>query len=111
VLPVPGADLIHIPYPGNLSGMLAGKRKDRVRARLKRIEGQVRGILRMVDEDKYCVDVLLQISAARAALRQAGRVILERHLETCVTAAFTSGDEEQRRAKIEELLDIIKKST
>ena len=58
--------------------------KHKVEARLKRVAGQVAGIQRMVDEDRYCVDVLLQISAARAALHKVGKVMLQSHIETCV---------------------------
>jgi len=58
--------------------------------RLKRIEGQIKGIQRMVEERKYCVDILLQISAICGALRKVGHIILKNHIETCVTEAMTS---------------------
>lgn len=63
----------------------------------------------MVEEDKYCVDVLTQIAAAAAALEKAGSIILERHLEHCVTDAFRSGDEAARQEKIAELMKIFRK--
>ena len=84
--------------------MLAASEKKRVVARLKRIEGQVAAIRRMIEEGKYCVDVLLQISAAQGALGQVGKMVLGAHMNTCVTEAFSGGNERQRRTKIEELL-------
>ncbi len=60
----------------------------------------------MLEEDRYCIDVLMQIAAARAALSKAGRVLLESHLETCVTQAFDSHDDQDRRQKMEELLNV-----
>ena len=77
-----------------------------VEARLRRVAGQVAGILRMVESDRYCVDVLLQIAAARAALDQVGKLVLGAHVETCVADALASGDAEQRDAKLAELLEV-----
>lgn len=75
-------------------------------ARLRRIEGQVAGIRRMVEERKYCVDIMLQISAATAALGQVGKLVLGKHIETCVTQAMSEGSEAERREKIEELMEV-----
>ena len=86
--------------------MADGQDQGRIVARLKRIEGQVSGIRRMVENDKYCVDTLLQVSAVHGALSKVGQIILSRHIETCVTAAFASGDESKRQETIEELLDV-----
>jgi DNA-binding FrmR family transcriptional regulator len=72
-------------------------------ARLKRIAGQVGGIQRMVEEDRYCVDIVQQVSAARAALAKVSRALLAGHLETCVSDAFAIGGRE-RREKLEELV-------
>ncbi len=80
--------------------------RTKVDARLKRIAGQVAGIQRMLAEDRYCVDVLLQIAAVRAALDQAGKVILAAHVETCVRSAMESGAPRERKAKVEELLEV-----
>jgi len=84
--------------------------KDDVRrqvdGRLKRIAGQVSGIQRMVGEDRYCVDVLHQIAAVRAALDQVGKLVLGAHVETCVADAFASGNARERRKKTDELLDV-----
>ncbi len=80
--------------------------KQRVSRRLRRIAGQVAGIERMVGEDRYCVDVLLQLAAVRAALDQAGRVVLESHVETCVAEALASGRPRERKQKISELMEV-----
>jgi DNA-binding FrmR family transcriptional regulator len=71
---------------------------------LARIEGQVRGIRRMIEEGRYCVDILVQAQAVHAALRRVERKVLERHLETCVLAAFQSDDPAERERKIAEIL-------
>ncbi|MFQ5739846.1 MAG: metal-sensitive transcriptional regulator [Acidobacteriota bacterium] len=86
--------------------MLNEASKKKLKARLNRIEGQVAGIRRMIEEGKYCVDILLQISAAQAALGQVGKIVLGRHIETCVFEAMSSGDEIERRTKIEELMEV-----
>ena len=75
--------------------------------RLHRIEGQVRGLSRMVDEDRYCIDIVTQISAVRAALRRAEEEILRDHVAHCVEAAITSGDKTAQRRKIAELMDVV----
>ena len=75
-------------------------------ARLKRAQGQLAGVQRMVEEDAYCVDVLVQIAAVQGALGRVGQILLGRHLEHCVADAFTSGDPDVRQEKIEELLDL-----
>ena len=64
--------------------------KDRLQARLRRVEGQVRGLQRLVDQDAYCIDVLTQISAVNAALRKVAVALLDDHLRHCVVAAVTS---------------------
>ena len=74
--------------------------------RLRRIAGQVAGIERMLAEDRYCVDVLLQIAAVRAALDRAGKLLLGGHVESCVAEAFASGSARERRKKMDELLEV-----
>jgi len=74
--------------------------------RLRRIEGQVQGLQRMIDNDAYCVDILLQISAAQGALDQVQKLLLGRHIESCVSEALRSGSKSERQQKIEELLDV-----
>ncbi|MEJ0019867.1 MAG: metal-sensitive transcriptional regulator [Acetobacteraceae bacterium] len=85
--------------------------KKSVAARLKRIEGQVRGVLRMVEEDRYCVDVLTQISAVRAALHTVEEQVLQDHVSHCVAGAFASGDVVDQRHKVEELVAAIGRMT
>ncbi|WP_020180073.1 metal-sensitive transcriptional regulator [Methylopila sp. M107] len=75
--------------------------------RLNRIEGQVRGIARMVDEDRYCIDVVTQISAVRAALKRVEEEILKDHVGHCVEHAIRSGDMEEQRRKVAELVDVL----
>ena len=81
-----------------------GYDKEALKRRLHRIEGQVRGIERMVDEDRYCIDVLTQISAVNTALESLAFKILDEHVRHCVAGALTSGDEEAAHDKTEELL-------
>jgi DNA-binding FrmR family transcriptional regulator len=75
--------------------------------RLNRIEGQVRGLARMVEEDRYCIDVVTQIAAVRAALRRAEEEILRDHVAHCVENAIASGNKADQRRKIAELMDAV----
>ena len=75
--------------------------------RLKRIEGQVRGIARMIEDDRYCIDVLTQLRAVRAALKRVEDEVLKDHVATCVEHAILSGDAEDQRQKITELLTVL----
>ena len=75
--------------------------------RLKRIEGQVRGIARMVEEDRYCIDILTQIRAVRAALRRVEDEVLNDHVAHCVEGAIASGDGAEQRRKVQELLAVL----
>lgn len=81
--------------------------KASVAKRLSRIEGQVRGIARMVEEDRYCIDIVTQISAVRAALRRAEEEVLRDHVAHCVAHAIASGNTEEKAVKIEELMRVI----
>lgn len=74
--------------------------------RLKNIEGQIRGIQRMVEEDQYCIDILTQVSAARSALNSVGMKVLRRHIDTCVTDAIMNGGE-SKDEMIDELMTIL----
>jgi DNA-binding FrmR family transcriptional regulator len=78
--------------------------------RLNRVEGQVRGIGRMVEEDRYCIDILTQLQAVRAALSKVEQELLREHIDHCVTAAFASGDTAEQRAKADELVTILQRS-
>lgn len=79
--------------------------KKKILNRLKRVEGQVRGIQTMVEEDRYCVDILVQLSAIQSALKNTGITITERHMKHCVTDAINSGEGEE---SIEELMAVLK---
>src|SRR3989442_13238802 len=79
--------------------------KSPVLKRLQRIEGQVRGLARMVDEDRYCIDIVTQISAVRAALRRGEEEILKDHVAHCVEHAIASGNKTEQRPKVVELMD------
>jgi CsoR family transcriptional regulator, copper-sensing transcriptional repressor len=81
--------------------------KTSVQKRFDRIEGQVRGLSRMVEEDRYCIDIVTQISAVRAALRRAEEEILRDHVANCVEHAIASGNKADQRNKIAELMDVI----
>jgi len=78
--------------------------KNKSISRLKKIEGQVRGIERMIEEKQYCIDILTQIAAASSALSNVAKLVLKKHVETCVSEAIKSGKE---KGKIEELLNVI----
>ena len=75
--------------------------------RLSRIEGQVRGLSKMVDEDRYCIDIVTQIGAVRAALRRVEEEILKDHVGHCVEHAIASGNKGEQRKKIAELMDVV----
>lgn len=76
-------------------------------ARLRRAAGQVGGIVRMVEEERYCVDILVQLRAARAALRRVEEQILREHVESCVRAAVRGGSRSEADEKVTELLDVL----
>jgi CsoR family transcriptional regulator, copper-sensing transcriptional repressor len=84
--------------------------KAAVLKRFKRIEGQVGGLSRMVGEGRYCIDIITQISAVRAALRRAEEEILRDHVSHCVEHAITSGNTQDQRKKIAEIIDVLGRS-
>lgn len=84
--------------------------KASVLKRLQRIEGQVRGLARMVEDDRYCIDVVTQISAVRAALRRAEEEVLKDHVAHCVEHAIASGDKREQRRKVAELMDVLERA-
>jgi DNA-binding FrmR family transcriptional regulator len=75
--------------------------------RLRRIEGQVRGLLRMVEDERYCVEILTQLRAVRAALRRVEDSVLREHVEHCVAQAIRSGKTAEQRGKIDELVAVL----
>ena len=81
--------------------------KRRADARLAKIEGQIRAVRKMVEEDRYCVDVVRQVQAARSALSGLESVIIEDHVDTCVQLALDSGSPDDRREKVTELVSIL----
>jgi CsoR family transcriptional regulator, copper-sensing transcriptional repressor len=85
------------------------KDKDALVKRLHRIEGQVRGVEHMVEEDRYCIDILTQIAAVNTALEALAFKILDEHVRHCVAGALTSGDEQDAREKTEELLEAVQR--
>jgi DNA-binding FrmR family transcriptional regulator len=84
--------------------------KASLQKRLSRIEGQVRGLSKMVGEDRYCIDIVTQISAVRAALRRVEEEILRDHVAHCVEHAISSGNKADQREKISELMAVIGRS-
>jgi DNA-binding FrmR family transcriptional regulator len=80
--------------------------KAKALGRLRRIEGQVQGIQRMVEEDKECVDILLQLTAVQNAVEQMQKLLLGQHLESCVAEAVRSGNARDRQRKMDELLEV-----
>jgi CsoR family transcriptional regulator, copper-sensing transcriptional repressor len=76
---------------------------------LSRIHGQVAGLLRMVDEERYCADILTQLRAVQAALRRVEQTILQTHISSCGAGAMESGVREERDAKLHELFEILKR--
>ncbi|MES2340867.1 MAG: metal-sensitive transcriptional regulator [Pseudomonadota bacterium] len=85
--------------------------KPKLLTRLSRIEGQVRGIARMVDEDRYCIDILTQLQAVRAALAKVETELLRDHLGHCIEGAIVSGDADEQRKKVNELIALLERST
>ncbi len=84
--------------------------KTSVAARLARIEGQVRGLAQMVEADRYCLDVVAQVRAARSALAKVEQMILADHLAHCVEQAIVSGDPDEQRRKVAELIEVFSRS-
>jgi CsoR family transcriptional regulator, copper-sensing transcriptional repressor len=85
--------------------------KDSALKRLQRIEGQVRGLIRMVEQDRYCIDIVTQISAACAALRKVEEEVLKDHVAHCVEHAITSGNKGEQRRKVAELMEVFSRTT
>ncbi|PYZ98122.1 transcriptional regulator [Alteribacter lacisalsi] len=95
---------IELIHAGQKAVRTSSEEKEKLLNRLKRVEGQVRGIQRMVEEDRYCVDVLVQLSAINAALKKVGYTMLENHTRGCVTRAVHEGEGDEA---IDELMKVI----
>ena len=84
--------------------------RDKALTRLKRLEGQVRGVARMVEEDRYCVDILTQTAAIRAALKGVEKLVIDNHARHCIEEAVASGDADEQRVKFLELIELLDKA-
>ncbi|WP_417740580.1 metal-sensitive transcriptional regulator [Rosistilla oblonga] len=89
--------------------MLSDDEKKKLKNRLRRVIGQVEAVGRMIEDEKYCVDILMQLSAATGALSKVGQIVLEQHIRTCVSDAIKSGNAKDRDEKIQELLKVFRK--
>jgi DNA-binding FrmR family transcriptional regulator len=85
--------------------------KEAIIKRLNRIEGQVKGIQKMVEDERYCVDILVQISAIRSAINRVGNIILENHIKGCVSNSIKEGETQESDELISELMETINKFT
>jgi DNA-binding FrmR family transcriptional regulator len=102
-----GRTFVETITPYGYVSMMNASTKRACRARLGRIEGQIRGITRMVEDDRYCIDVITQIQAAKAALRRVEEEVLQDHVSHCVAAAIESGDTREQRKKVAELMQVL----
>lgn len=84
--------------------------KPKLLNRLNRIEGQVRGVARMVDEDRYCIDIMTQLQAVKAALSKVETELMREHIDHCVASAIGSGDPQEQRQKADELVTLLQRS-
>ncbi|MEX2527925.1 MAG: metal-sensitive transcriptional regulator [Gemmatimonadota bacterium] len=93
--------------PPHLAVAVDPEAKERNVKRLRRIEGQIRGLQRMVEEERYCADIMTQIASAQQALRSVGRELMRNHLKHCATQALRSDDPERADAMYDELLELM----
>ena len=89
--------------------MLSDDEKKKLNNRLRRVIGQVEAVGRMIEDEEYCVDILMQLSAATGALNKVGQLVLEQHIQTCVSDAIKSGNAKDRDERIEELMTVFRK--
>jgi len=101
--PLPPGEGVRV---GVVRMQMADTEKRKILARLKSIEGHIRGIQRMVEEDQYCIDIIRQSQAVQRALDRFNALILENHLNTCVTTAIRSEDAEERERVVTEIMDV-----
>lgn len=100
---------LYYTHTGYMFQPMKSDTREQVQKRIRRISGQVAGIERMIEEDRYCVDVLHQVAAVRAALDGVGKLILRSHIETCVSDALISGRPKDRAEKIDEIMEVFSK--
>jgi len=91
--------------PRTITG-LDPKSKEKILARLRSVEGHIGAVIRMVEDDRYCIDVIRQTNAVQSAIRKTNALLLERHLNHCVSAAIRSHDPRERERVVAELLDV-----
>lgn len=96
-----------MPGTGRKAAGVDPELKEANRKRLRRIEGQIRGLQRMVEEDRYCADIIVQIASVQEALRGVARNLMKNHLKNCATKALTSGKPKDAEAMYDELLELI----
>ena len=101
--------ILRWPPAAKIPSMLSDDEKKKLQNRLRRVIGQVEAVGRMIEDEEYCVQILMQLSAATGALGKVGQIVLEQHLKSCVTEAIESGDAADRDAKLEELIKIFRK--
>ncbi|QDV59147.1 metal-sensitive transcriptional regulator [Rosistilla oblonga] len=89
--------------------MLSDDEKKKLNNRLRRVIGQVEAVGRMIEDEEYCVDILMQLSAATGALNKVGQIVLEQHVKSCVSDAIQGGSAKDRDEKIEELMKVFRK--
>ena len=89
--------------------MLSDDEKKKLNNRLRHVIGQVEAVGRMIEDEEYCVDILMQLSAATGALNKVGQIVLEQHIRSCVSEAIKSGSAKDRDEKIEELMTVFRK--
>ncbi|QDV12754.1 Copper-sensing transcriptional repressor CsoR [Rosistilla oblonga] len=89
--------------------MLSDDEKKKLNNRLRRVIGQVEAVGRMIEDEEYCVDILMQLSAATGALNKVGQIVLEQHVKSCVSDAIERGNAQDRDEKIEELMKVFRK--
>ncbi|MEO6981626.1 MAG: metal-sensitive transcriptional regulator [Edaphobacter sp.] len=104
------AEIICAHTPGRKATAVDPKIKASNLRRLRLIEGQVRGLHRMVEDDRYCADIITQLSAVQQALRSVARALMSNHLTHCATQAIRTGSPEEKQAMYDELLDLIYKN-
>ena len=92
------------------TGALSQDKRPKLLNRMRRIEGQVRGAARMIEEDRYCIDVLTQLRAIRAALARVETEMLRNHLGHCIESAIVRGDAEEQRRKASELIELLERN-
>ncbi|QEG41259.1 metal-sensitive transcriptional regulator [Roseimaritima ulvae] len=89
--------------------MLSDDEKKKLNNRLRRVIGQIEAVGRMIEDEEYCVDILMQLSAATGALNKVGQIVMEQHIQSCVSEAIKSGSSQDRDEKIEELMKVFRK--